>query len=373
MLLAPAVVVPLLTLILWARGDIKTVKEQKGLSHIDLDVPDAHVADTRGMDKMAFYKQADEDLVKQKEQIKKDSGTLYVFNDTNEIRVNKKLTELKEVLTSSPAPSAYSKEPTLPLLTGRRTTPPLPSTDMDRLERMLLLVKDGGNSANPEMAELNRALDKIIAVQHPDLSADTTRNKTEALPVSVAAAGAVVTGWPGHAEEKNRFYDLESSEQNETPTPASLIEALVPETQTLVDGGLLRLQLKTELVIRGQHIPSGTPLYGVARLADQRLQVKISAIRLGEQVFPVALQVIDLDGLAGIYEPGSPGRETIRESAGQGLTTIGPSSLATSLSGEAATAGIQLARSLAGRKVRLVRVSVKAGYHLLLQDMSQKQ
>lgn len=83
------------------------------------------------------------------------------------------------------------------------------------------------------------------------------------------------------------------------------------------------------------------------------------------------LQVLDQDGLAGIYEPGSITRDVVKESAGEGVSGIGAVGIDPSLGAQAASAGIQMARSLVGKKVRMVRVVVKAGYRVFLKDVSR--
>jgi len=379
LLAAPLVMVSLLTIIILALGGFKQAEQETKGTAINLTVPGARLKDEKGVSKMAMYEKAELDSMRLRAQLQKDSlirmdNAPLIIHDTNVTKVNRKVAELKEILGRAPDGPVYhpSSYPTL----SRVTDKGLASSDVDRLERMLRSMKgEGEDEVNPEMRELNKTLDKLIAVQQPSVVIDSGRNKLEALPVAVMTGGEIVStlGQTGSLSgaRRNRFYDLESSKEEE-PGPAALIEATVPETQTLADGGLLRLELKTGLVVRGQHIPSGTALYGVTRLSNERLQVKISSIRCRDEVFPVSLQVVDMDGMAGIYEPGSLSRESIRESAVQGVGMIGPSSPDASLGGQAASAGIQMARSLAGKKVRQVRVSVKSGYKVFLEDMSQK-
>jgi conjugative transposon TraM protein len=258
-------------------------------------------------------------------------------------------------------------------------SPALHSPDVERLERLMKVMKESGSAGSPEMQELNKTLDKLMAVQQPSKlrdgsAADGGRGDSlvaaPVLPVHTVVAGEVVSGSKPSGPGGNRFYDLESSSGEEEPT-GTAIEAIVPETQVLVNGAMMRLELATELVIRGQRVAKGTALYGTVRLSNERLMVTIGSIRYRDQVYPVALQVRDQDGLAGIYSPGSINRDVARESAGESIGSAGPAGLDASLGGQAANAGIQLARSLASRKVRLIRVTVKAGYRVFLQDERQ--
>jgi hypothetical protein len=75
-----------------------------------------------------------------------------------------------------------------------------------------------------------------------------------------------------------------------------------------------------------------------------------------------------MDGLAGIYIPGAITRDVAKQSADNGLQSIDMTSVDPSLKAQAATAGINAAKSLLSRKAKLIRVYVKAGYRILLKD-----
>lgn len=350
---------------------------------INVSVPEAHIKEEKTVNKTSYYNQAQKDSLNQQEKQKRgeavsktgnpggDSLPVVLRNtDPNEEKVKRQVANIRETLSQVIAEQS-DRRGLRPAVSEKRETS-LSSPDVDRLERMLRVIKDEGVGTNPEMQELNKVLDKLITVQHPDVNADTGLRKLEAnvlrpLAVFPAQAEETVSGWKTVAG--NRFYDLETSNGEEKPE-ATGIEAIIPETQTLVNGALLKLELATELVIKNINIPRGTPLYGVAHLNGERLQVMIASIRYHGQVYPVSLQVIDEDGLTGIYEPGSISRDVARESTGESINGIGAVSLDPSLGAQVATAGIQMARSLTSKKIRLVRVTVKKGYRVFLKDMS---
>jgi len=107
---------------------------------------------------------------------------------------------------------------------------------------------------------------------------------------------------------------------------------------------------------------------GKASLSGERLMIMVSSIRVGNGVVPVSLEVIDMDGVAGIREQGSINRDVSKESADEAIGSPGVTSLDPSLGGQAAAAGLQAAKTLLSRKVRLVRVSLPAGYRVLLRN-----
>ena len=390
---------------------------------LNKQLPSAVLKSDKGVDKLAFYKQVDADSVRAANQRRADSGVLsggigtggsstgggpwgsrpltVGSVDSNVQRVNQQLAALKQTLSRAETMSGYrlgtaghsrwdgpgSADYGPGVLDfGRGPAPTLVSTlrsrgenrfvnpEADRLENFMRVMKESSSAGNPEMRQLDTVLDKLYAVQHPgkhfkDVVSSDTAGASAALPVHTLVAGEAVTGWKQEPVKGNRFYDLESSSGEEEPM-GTAIEAIIPETQTLVNGAMIRLELGTELVIKGQRIPKGTALYGIARLSNERLLVSIHSIRYRDQVYPVSLQVLDQDGLAGIYEPGSADREVVRESGADGVSSLGPSLDGAGIGAQAASAGIQLAKNLAGKKIRLVKVTVKAGYRVFLQDAS---
>jgi len=54
------------------------------------------------------------------------------------------------------------------------------------------------------------------------------------------------------------------------------------------------------------------------------------------------------------------------------MQSIGLTSLDPSWSAQAASAGVEAAKTLFSKKVRLIKVTVKAGYQVLLKDEKQK-
>jgi conjugative transposon TraM protein len=150
------------------------------------------------------------------------------------------------------------------------------------------------------------------------------------------------------------------------------IQAVVQETQTLVSGATIKLRLTDDVYINGVLIPKDNFVYGMASLNGERLHISISTIRYQNNILPVALSVYDMDGLAGIYIPGAITRDVAKQSADEATQSIGLTTMDPSLGAQAASAGIQAAKTLISKKVKLVKVTVKAGYQVLLRDNNQK-
>ena len=116
-------------------------------------------------------------------------------------------------------------------------------------------------------------------------------------------------------------------------------------------------------------VPAGTPVFGVGTMEGERLKIHIPSIRFQDDLLPVSLDVYDMDGLVGIYVPGSINREVSKASAENALqSTGGVSGFDMSLKTQAAAAGIGAAKSLLSKKVKQIRVTITAGYKVLLRD-----
>jgi hypothetical protein len=219
--------------------------------------------------------------------------------------------------------------------------------------------------ADPEMARIDGMLDKLIRVQHPEQVARDSAVRGEA-PVRVLAAASQAT------ESSGGFMEIGESDAPDSTREAA-ISAVVNGDQVVVlgaAGGMtVELRLLEDVVVNGRTIPANQLIYGRASVAAGRLAVNVTAIRVGQVIVPVALQVYDLDGQPGIRVNGSIAGDVSKEWADETLNGLGVAAVDPSLGAQAATAGLQLAKSLAGHKVRQVPVSLPAGYEVLLKNV----
>lgn len=248
------------------------------------------------------------------------------------------------------------------------------SEQVEQLEKMVSNISST-KTHNPELDQLNTMLNKIVAIQHPEILQDSLNrlandHKATAYQVCLNNPSEDAESF-GHEGEKllsiNRFYDLANDPTIEDLTD-NAIEAIIPETQVLVSGSTVKLRLINDIRINSYLIAKDQFVYGTASLSNERLKIQFSSIRSGNNIFPVSLEAYDMDGLAGIFIPGSINRDVAKQSGDQAINALGLTSLDPSLGAQAASAGIQAAKTLVSRKVKLLKVTVKAGYRVLLKD-----
>jgi hypothetical protein len=412
MLVVPVVIVPALCVAFYGLGGGKgdaghpTAGEMKGLN---MTLPLARIdARNQPQDKLGFYEKAKQDSMRLSERKKQDPYAVKSGGSAGGMDSGSHPAALKGIGGLSPldAPSAerqadeaLAKLDQLKQLLGKKAPgfmndSGLASTGLSarigdksegrpaaeaRVAAFLEQLKGGSASpGDPQMDRLDGMLDKLIRIQHPDLvNTDTAKS------LGVAAAlvslsrpeNAVSSLAAADGETGVGFIEIGTSDGvnvgrdtvRDTARDAA-IEAVINTDQTLTSGSTVALRIVHAVTVNGQAVPANQLVYGEASLSGERLMIGIRSLRVGESIVPVSMQVYDLDGLAGIRVPGAITRDVSKESADQALSGLEVASVDPSLSAQAASAGLAFARSLASRKIRLVRVSLPAGYRVLLKN-----
>ena len=116
--------------------------------------------------------------------------------------------------------------------------------------------------------------------------------------------------------EKSKRFTLEKQGKsgfNSKQSAVPVIEAEVYETTTVLSGNRVKLRLMEDAWLMGTKIPANTFLYGTCEVTNERLQIEIRQIPLGEKFVPVEITVCDLDGIPGLYVPDNASRKVAKE------------------------------------------------------------
>ena len=408
MLVLPLLIIPFLTMAFWALGggqgkQITIVAKQQGLN---LNLPDSKLKDENLTDKLSFYDKADKDSLKMEEWMRSDpyykpkqDTSIFPVNEIEQI-TQTTATKYNQRLNPSPYESSENN-PEQKLLQKlsllQREINNHSDTDInkhehiypanhddefsnevDRLENMLQ-VMNKPNIEDPEMKQLNNTLEKIMDIQHPQRIKDKLKEKSLQQKEVVFAVNtqpaftniSLLDTVKRKMSSEVSFYGIKNNQQNDEGNNA--IEAVVHSNQVLVNGAVIKLRLITDIYINGVLIPKGNYANGIASLNNERLEIEINSIRYGNNLFPVKLEVYDLDGLPGIYIPGAITRDVAKQSADNSLQMMELTTLDPSLKAQAAAAGVNTVKSLLSRKAKQVKVTVKAGYKVLLRDKNTEQ
>lgn len=420
----PLLILPFLTLAYWAIGIKMIYKNQVAQTQpqgLNTSLPDAKLKDETAFSKLTYYKQAMDDSAKIREQLKKDpyrsaeltqpdksAGELSMqglgapqsglkkqkpvsykgktYAGTQQARIVSKLKTLDSVLAKSSQPQ-FSQ----PVSKSELTQKAAVSASDENLQKLesLMTNLDGQQNIDPqdpELQELNSMLEKILDIQHPErvasrIQAHSADVQSQSYPVKGSVDQTPIGNFSASQSDSasspvsmisfqtNGFFSLDE------PVSASVdntIKAVVHQEQTLVTGSTIKLRLTADIYVAGTLIPKDNFVFGTVSVNGERLLVDIASIRLNSSLFPVKLSVYDLDGQAGIYIPGSISRNVAKQSVSQDIQGLSLGSVDPSIGAQAASAGIQAAKTLLGKKARLVQVSVKAGYQILLRDGNLK-
>lgn len=407
MLVLPVLVLPFVTMAFWALGGGEAdgskniTANSKGLN---LQLPNANLKDDKNADKLSFYNEADADSLKREELLRNDpyykdsilgkqnalltDTSFHISNaplysglnqspynksaDASEQKIYQKINEINKQINQADTETRFSNYTNQSAGSNEQF-----STEVDRLQDMMQQM-NGSPDADPEMDQLNGTLEKILDIQHPDrvkekLKERSLKNKEQVFIMSKQPVKNNISLLDTNKSKKyteNKFYGLE--EENNAQEQ-NTVEAVVHQTQTLVNGAVVKMRLLNDIYLNGSLIPKGNFVFGTAELNDERLEININSIRNNNSLFTVKLEVYDMDGLPGIYIPGAISRDVAKQSADNSLQLMELTSVDPSFKAQAAATGINAAKSLLSKKVKQVKVLVKAGYKVLLRDKSVQQ
>ncbi|EHQ24281.1 conjugative transposon protein TraM [Mucilaginibacter paludis] len=406
LLVLPVLVIPFATLFFWSLGGGANAKagSNQVATGLNSRLPGAQLKSDSTENKLSFYQQAEKDSAKIKEAIKDDPYYKRYIKDStvadtvhkssnrpvgnslgagnyhaglitssskgtlgqNEAEINRKLAQLQRQV-SQPE-------------TATVTAAPQPETATQSQLQAMVQQMNSSKGEDPELKQLSEMLSQIQEIQNPGLARQRLREQSEknkglVFAVSPAEAGEGGSLMPGtdttpanRLLQSNGFFGLQD---NNTNSQDNAVPVVIHETQTLTTGATVKMRLLEDLYVGGRLIPKDNFVFGTCSLEGERLTVEVKTIRYQASVYPVSLSVFDQDGLAGLYIPGAITRDAAKQGADQAIQGLDIYSMSPSVGAQAASAGIQAAKGLFSKKAKLVKVTVKAGYGILLVNSNQ--
>jgi hypothetical protein len=345
LLFLPLLLLPFLALAFYAMSGGKGANvgdSPQTAAGINTSLPGAKLQKQKTLNKMGLYDQAERDSALAKSHTAGNAFAALGWNtagvgkkpfginpsnsaQASEAKINQKLAEINRQISAPEPVKGYGN--------GYQSPVNTPSPDMDRLEK-LLKQKSQANAPDPEMQQLNSMLEKIEDIQHPEQAAEKLKKQVKAKPDSLFKA----------------------------------IPALVDGNQKVLQGGIVKLRLPDSITLKGFHLPKGFPLFGNCMITNQRLLLTIKNITLGNTIIPVDLTVFSRDGIPGINAPEAELGEAAGNGTNDALESMEFLPMDQSLSIQAASAGINAAKGLIGRKVKKIKVKLQNNYPVLLRN-----
>lgn len=335
LLVLPLLVMPFLALAFYAAGGGKGSSGEGVVATrgINTALPDANFKTKEPVDKMGFYEKSGKDTAGSGgiSAMAQRMGFVGKLGDDKTAEINAKLTELNREINSPPEDLGLGKAAVVS--PAQQKNDEGISADVDRLELLMKSMKEDKGS-DPEMEQLNAMLEKLLDIQHPQR-------------VQQKVAGKI----HGDGVEKEFL----------------AVQAEISDGGKVLQGSTVKLRLLDSVVLKNVVVPKGHLLFGLCRLVNQRLLMDIKSIRVGSLILPVELTMYGLDGMPGISAPDAVFGDVASGGAVDAVSGVSVYGM-DGIAGQMAGAGIDAAKSLFSRKVKVVRVKLRAGEKVLLRN-----
>lgn len=262
------------------------------------------------------------------------------------------------------------------------------SRKVDELSRRLEMAEADRNRAESREEMMERSYQMAARYLNPKPGDGTEavekeEESVQAVPVSrveTETASSLERPLPDsiHAESLSveRNYGFNTAVGSGYGMGTNTISACISESQTIEQGGRVKLRLLEPLQAGSITIPVNSMVTGTANIQGERLDILVSSIEYAGNIIPVELAIYDIDGQRGIFVPGSEGRTAAKEVMGDVSQSMGNSiSFAGSAGQQVAmdlTRGIlQGGTRFISQRVKAVKIKLKAGYRVLLVAKKQ--
>ncbi len=201
----------------------------------------------------------------------------------------------------------------------------------------------------------------------PPASADDEKGKRNVQPVAQVCRNVVSS----LSASSSRSFN--TSVGSSRIVNKNTIAAVVANNQSVTDGESVKLRTTEPMWVGSRLIPRNTVIVGSARVQGERLEIEISSIECDGFIYDVELQVYDSDGQEGINIPNSMESDALHEIGANMGSTMGSSiNISTNTGAQIASdVGRGLINGVSqylNKKLRTVKVHLKAGYHVMLHQ-----
>lgn len=385
LLVLPLLVTPFITLAFWAMGGGSVApKSMDSTNALNKELPGVNIPE-EALDKMSLYNQVQNERDPLDKNGVKDSLGAYPYDqvnsfgyanpytfgsqDPNEVKVKAKLEELERMI-NEPIATKYSSNDSM--------QESLAAKELSNLEALVNGMQ-GDDAQDPEIQQLNTMLETIMEIQNPELAKQKLKQLSMQQQSRVFAIGRIekelqAASMSKEVQDKTAaFFTIDDKQNTPDTIFQSTIPAVVHQTQTLVNGAAIKMRLVEPIYVNGQFIAENTFISGICSIQGERLKIEITGLRNGDAIYPVSLVVYDLDAIEGIRIPGTITRDAAKEGVGSAVQSLQLMSLDPSMAAQTAGVGVEAVKGLFTRKAKLIRVTVKAGYPLLLVDLKGNQ
>ena len=290
------------------------------------------------------------------EEINRTLGTFYETpqDDPEKEELRERIEELEAMMARQAEPSGSTLDDQVALLEKSY-----------ELAAKYMPAGQGGTTQQPsatDMEEDKKTVRNGKAIAQP--VGQVTERIVSALAQPMTDSEFITTQADG------RNFGFQTAVGTSTAVGRNTIPACVHGNQTVTDGQSVRLRLAEPMQVAGVRIPRNTVVVGAARVQGERLGIDITSLEYRGTIIPVELTVFDSDGQEGIFIPNSMEVSAAKEVAANMGSSLGSSiNISTDAGAQLADLGkglIQGTSQYIAKKMRTVKVHLKAGYRVML-------
>ena len=227
----------------------------------------------------------------------------------------------------------------------------------------------GGQGNGHQPAETVADVDRPMSVRDGTPAAVHVENVRQNVVSSLTGGMSDTEFIAGYAGERN--YGFHTAVGSAAEMERNTISACIHSDQTVTDGQAVRLRLLEAMKVPDMVIPRNTVITGAARVQGERLGIELTSIEYGGTIIPVELSVFDSDGQEGIFIPGSMELDAVKEIVANMGGSLGSSinistNAGAQLASDLGRSVIQGTSQYVSKKMRTVKVHLKAGYKVML-------
>ncbi len=347
LLILPLLILPFITFGFWQLGGGKgEVQQRAAIKGMNITLPNADLKNDKPKDKLGIYEQNKMDSASRSRTgtfgvlgfdtagrapiTSQNKGSILTNSaENNESQINDRLKQIRQEI-NKPVKRASSISAQYPLDDPS-------SVYLDRMEK-ISKRRNSSPTEDPEMKQLSGMLEKIMDIQHPERVSGKRQISENASPDSLYKA----------------------------------FRAVIVDNQKITDGSSIKLRLIDTMRLNGQVIPKGSFVFGLCQISNQRVILNIKNIRLGTSILPVDLAVYDMDGMPGINVPELLTQDAMRSGSDNAVQRLQFMTMDQSTTTQLAGAGLEAAKGLFSKKVKRIKVKLKADYPVLLRNNQAK-
>lgn len=159
-------------------------------------------------------------------------------------------------------------------------------------------------------------MDSVSKANDPDYIAE--QKKIEAMEQAEKALANTPKLAVDKVDATPRVFNTVRKEQEE-----SFVKAIIDENVQGYAGSRIRLRLLDDVNVGGHLVKKGTYIYAqISSFSEQRVGLSVVSIIKENKIFPVSLEVYDLDGMQGLYVPDSEFREFSKQLGNRSMQGI---------------------------------------------------